>query len=101
VDFGAYAVHSGDTITLVDTGLGPPPGEENFMYRRQGWLPQSLRDAGIAPADVDIVFSTHHHSDHIGWNTIAGRPHFDRARYVSPAESWEWTMANRTEGLHP
>jgi hypothetical protein len=97
VPFGAFMARGPRARVLIDTGLGPPPGEQNFMYVRQGWLPQSLEAAGVAPDDVDIVFSTHHHSDHIGWNVKEGRPLFPHARYVNGAAAWDWTLSNRTE----
>ena len=99
VYFGAFLVRGPRAVVLIDTGLGPPPGEEDFMYDRQGWLPHSLYSVGVARDEIDIVFSTHHHSDHIGWNVHDGTPFFPRARYVSGAEAWEWTLANRTEGF--
>ena len=97
VPFGAFLARGSQATVLIDTGLGPPPGEEDFMHVRQGWLPQSLEAAGVAPDDVNIVFSTHHHSDHIGWNVKAGRPLFPHARYVNGAAAWDWTLSNRTE----
>jgi len=45
-----------------------------------------LRDAGVAPEDIDIVLCTHLHSDHCGWNTQLrdGRwvPTFPKATYL-------------------
>ena len=48
--------------------------------------PQRLRAAGIEPEEVDVVFCTHLHVDHVGWNTrlADGRwvPTFPNARYL-------------------
>lgn len=32
------------------------------------WLEQ-LSAARVSPADIDYVFCTHLHTDHVGWNT--------------------------------
>ena len=61
---------------------------------RTGWLDR-LRAAGVAPEAVDLVFCTHLHVDHVGWNTIdvggAWRPTFPNARYlVGRRELSDW-----------
>ena len=49
----------------------------------EGLLP-ALADAGTARDDVDVVFLTHLHVDHVGWNTDReGQLVFPRARYVA------------------
>jgi glyoxylase-like metal-dependent hydrolase (beta-lactamase superfamily II) len=44
----------------------------------------------VTPADVDVVFCTHLHVDHFGWNTRLENgqwvPTFPNARYLFPAE---------------
>ena len=51
--------------------------------REEGLLP-ALAAAGVAPEDVDVVFLTHLHVDHVGWNTDRdGRLVFPNARYVT------------------
>jgi len=62
------------------------------------WLDR-LKAAGAAPEDVDIVFCTHLHSDHCGWNTtrVGERwvPTFPRAQYLFvEAEYRRWDPAN-------
>jgi glyoxylase-like metal-dependent hydrolase (beta-lactamase superfamily II) len=61
------------------------------------WLDR-LRAAGAAPEEVDIVFCTHLHSDHCGWNTtrVGGRwvPTFPRAEYLFADEEYRrWDPA--------
>ena len=69
----SFLLRSGGTTVLVDTGVGPPG--------LWGWEPEvegRLVDE-VDPADVDIVFLTHLHVDHVGWNADAdGRPLFGR-----------------------
>jgi len=53
---------------------------------RGGELLQSLKQAGLSPEDIDAVFYTHLHPDHVGWtgHTVNGKHAltFPRARYV-------------------
>jgi glyoxylase-like metal-dependent hydrolase (beta-lactamase superfamily II) len=77
-----YVLRTADTTLLVDTGLGPP-GLVDWELEVEGKLPEGLGALGIGRDDVDIVFLTHLHIDHLGWNTDAdGEIYFPRARYV-------------------
>ncbi len=77
-----YVLRMSDTTLLVDTGLGPP-GLVDWQLEVEGGLPEGLRELGIGRDDVDVVFLTHLHIDHLGWNTDAsGEIFFPRARYV-------------------
>jgi glyoxylase-like metal-dependent hydrolase (beta-lactamase superfamily II) len=77
-----FAVRAPGTTVLVDTGVGPA-GEGEFMPDRQGLLLTGLAQAGIAPDDVDIVFISHIHVDHIGWTHA-----FPRARLLLHRSTW-------------
>ncbi|MGN6122899.1 MAG: beta-ketoacyl-ACP synthase 3, partial [Sphingomonas oligoaromativorans] len=57
-------------------------------------LGEVLAEAGLAPADIDIVLATHLHFDHAGGFTVrdaAGRvrPRFPRAQYIVRRGEWE------------
>ena len=79
----SYLIRSGDTTVVVDTGVGPAGLWGWTPEREEGLLP-ALASAGVAPEDVDIVFLTHLHVDHVGWNTDReGRLVFPHARYVA------------------
>ena len=80
-----YVVRAGGTTILVDTGVGPP-GLWDWQAEHEGELPIVLEREGVRPDAIDVVFLTHLHIDHIGWNADReGVPLFDRARYlVSP-----------------
>ena len=72
-------------IVLIDSGFGPGPG---------GVLPQSLRAAGVAPADVTDVLLTHSHGDHAGGLLAAdGSPAFPNATIRMSAPEWAWMQA--------
>ena len=77
-----YLVRSEDTTILVDTGVGPP-GLWDWTAVDEGGLPGALEALGVRRDDVDVVFLTHLHIDHLGWNAdLEGAPFFPRARYV-------------------
>jgi glyoxylase-like metal-dependent hydrolase (beta-lactamase superfamily II) len=74
---------------LFDNGLG----SEKLYGPESGRLLDSLREAGIAPAEIDAVVLTHCHSDHC-WGTMGddGAPNFPNATlYLSQAELEFWT----------
>jgi glyoxylase-like metal-dependent hydrolase (beta-lactamase superfamily II) len=78
----SYLVRSERVTILVDTGVGPP-GLWDWTAEEEGLLPGSLEAVGVGLDEVDVVFLTHLHVDHIGWNTdLDGVPFFPRARYV-------------------
>ena len=79
----SYLVRSGDNTVLVDTGVGPAGLWGWDAEFEEGLLP-ALGAAGTAPEQIDVVFFTHLHVDHVGWNTDReGRLSFPAARYVA------------------
>jgi glyoxylase-like metal-dependent hydrolase (beta-lactamase superfamily II) len=81
---GSYLLRSPGHTLLVDTGLGP-----GAMGMR-GRLMEDLAESGVRPEDVDTVFLTHLHGDHVGWSLASdGGPTFPGARYVTQEAGWE------------
>ena len=90
--FSALLVKAGNHRVLIDTGLGTfAPGA--------GELKAQLILAGVDPAQVDTVILTHGHPDHIGGNTIEGRPVFANARHVMWHEEWNYWTSAASEAL--
>lgn len=91
LNMGFFLVRSSGSTILVDTGLGPGP--HAGFGGISGGLMEGLRTAGVGPDDVDVVFITHLHGDHIGWNVAMEgdrpRARFPRARYLVPRGDWE------------
>ncbi len=87
---------------LVEACSGNHKQRPNFPDGHQlniPWL-ERLLAAGCAPEDIDFVFCSHLHVDHVGWNTrlINGRwtPTFPNARYlISRREFENWIPSTR------
>jgi glyoxylase-like metal-dependent hydrolase (beta-lactamase superfamily II) len=77
-----YLLRAGGANILVDTAVGPAGLWEWDAISEEG-LPAELERIGVPPEAVDIVFLTHLHVDHVGWNTDRdGRLFFPEARYL-------------------
>jgi glyoxylase-like metal-dependent hydrolase (beta-lactamase superfamily II) len=83
----AYLVRTGGRVIAVDTGapglMGPTVG---------GWA-ASLAAAGIAPDQVDTVFLTHLHPDHVGGLTdpASGAALLPKAELIASEADWAFT----------
>lgn len=87
-----FLVRSEGATILVDTGVGPP-GLWDWTAESEGGLPDALDGLGIRVEDVDIVFLTHLHIDHLGWNAdLEGIPLFPRARYVVHRDAVDFAL---------
>ncbi|UOZ07923.1 MBL fold metallo-hydrolase [Amycolatopsis sp. WQ 127309] len=89
VPIGAFLVRGQGRTILVDTGFGPretgfphgvtpAAGDPTPPMGEGGDLLAALAKAGTAPEDVDTVFVTHLHSDHMGWLAPESTPAFAR-----------------------
>jgi glyoxylase-like metal-dependent hydrolase (beta-lactamase superfamily II) len=87
---------SGRRGSRTDDGIprhsaGPTAG--GCWIGAAGRLPQELAAAGLAPDEVELVFLTHLHLDHVSWNLAwdgdQPRPRFPRARYLIQRADWE------------
>ena len=96
--FECYLIRSGGQTILVDTGIGGratnPNSIDAMVGGAEGRLIQELQSVGLSPSDIDTVFFSHLHFDHVGWNLThdpgaAPRPTFPNARYVAHRADWE------------
>ena len=96
VHFECYLVRSQGRTLLVDTGLGDsnsnPGVVTNIGGGIDGVLLAELQAAGFQAGDIDTVFLTHLHPDHVGWNVSRSgaeeSPTFPNARYVAHEADW-------------
>lgn len=58
--FNSFLINTGSKLILVDTGAG------NFFGPTLGKLAANLKAAGYQPEQVDEIYITHMHSDHVG-----------------------------------
>jgi len=90
-NIGVFHLASEGKQVLVDTGLGPHgaaggrPGPPELM--------EDMANKGVLPDEIDSVFLTHLHGDHVGWNLTHGedgsRPTFPNAKYVLQRADWD------------
>ena len=95
--FGCYLLRSEGQTILVDTGVGSNasnPALRPGMMTQDGRLLAELLATGVRPDDVDTVFFTHLHVDHVGWNLSRHAPNaratFARARHLIHQADWEY-----------
>jgi len=89
IALNAFLVKTPNNTIMVDTGLGP-----NIF--------NALKTLGVEPTDIDTLFLTHMHFDHISGLVKDGKPAFPNATiYLSKQERGYWTnkrtMANAPE----
>lgn len=58
--FNAFLINTGDRLVLIDTGNG------NLRGPITGHLSENLRAAGYQPGQIDDIYVTHMHGDHVG-----------------------------------
>jgi glyoxylase-like metal-dependent hydrolase (beta-lactamase superfamily II) len=91
----SFLIRQRGMTILLDTCSGNHKQRQRpFFHRRNwGWL-ETLRTAGVAPEDVDVVLCSHLHVDHVGWNTQLENgqwvPTFPNARYLVARREWEY-----------
>lgn len=96
--FECYLIRSEGQTILVDTGLGGAVSNPNSVEAMadgvDGRLLEELRAVGVGLGDINTVFFSHLHFDHVGWNVThepgaAPRATFPNARYVAHRSDWE------------
>jgi glyoxylase-like metal-dependent hydrolase (beta-lactamase superfamily II) len=89
-----FVVRTPHHTILVDTCIGNDRQRDIPLWTRmQTDYPNRLGRAGVNPEEVDYVFCTHMHVDHVGWNTHLkdGKwvPTFPNAKYLFHQTEWE------------
>jgi len=68
-----FLVNTGAKLVLIDAGAG------SLLGLTTGYLLRNLRASGYRPEEVDEIYLTHLHSDHVGGLMAKGRRAFPRA----------------------
>ena len=91
-------IETGGKRILVETGAGDKMSPKlRDIYGLDGpFLVEGLREYGVRPEDIDIVFNTHLHFDHCGGNTRMEKDKllatFPNARYLVQRGEFEHAM---------
>lgn len=91
----SYLIRTGRRTVLVDTccGNGRHRGDASPFHMLQTDYLGNLARLGVSPEAVDLVFCTHLHVDHVGWNVMSrdGKwvPTFPNARYLFGRRDFE------------
>jgi len=99
IPIGCFLMRSGDETILIDAGLG----DFDVGWARGGELPGALREAGVAPEDIDVVVCTHLHLDHIGWLVVDDNPFFRRPQFATGQQTGQQFVTaaeNASRGRH-
>jgi len=98
ITYQTFVVRTPRCTALIDTCVGEhqrrPP---QLLFDKKPWL-DGFAAHGLKFEDIDYVFCTHLHVDHVGWNTRLqdGRlvPTFPNAKYVFSRREYEhWKQA--------
>jgi glyoxylase-like metal-dependent hydrolase (beta-lactamase superfamily II) len=82
--YACLCVNAGEHKVLVDMGAGN-------LAPTTGKLLESMHNAGLTPEDIDVVFITHAHPDHVGGALNAdGEPAFANANYFICKVEWDF-----------
>jgi len=102
MSFHSYVLRTPRHTILIDgcVGNGKERPARPMWHRQEGPYLERLAQAGVRPEEIDTVFCTHLHADHVGWNTRLrdGRwvPTFPNARYIFAKREYEhWERLHR------
>lgn len=97
----ALVINTGRHLVLFDTGMGDSMGADSRMFGpTTGRLLRNLRQAGIDPAQIDMVILSHAHCDHC-WALVdaQGNRNFPNAQVaISQADLTYWTDEGNIRG---
>ncbi len=99
ISIQSFLIRQNGLTVLVDACGGNHKNRARPFFHQKEWpWMDRLRQAGVAPEDIDVVLCSHLHVDHVGWNTRlengAWVPTFPNARYLIARREWEhWQAA--------
>jgi glyoxylase-like metal-dependent hydrolase (beta-lactamase superfamily II) len=104
----SYVVQTPHHTIMIDSCIGndkPRKGRPAWNMKTDDTYMRGLAAAGFSVEDIDYVFCTHLHVDHVGWNTRLenGRwvPTFPKARYVFGKTEYDYWAEQNTKAANP
>ncbi|MCG6207459.1 MBL fold metallo-hydrolase [Rhodopseudomonas sp. HC1] len=91
----AFLINTGDRLVLIDSGAGSLYGD------CCGHLIENLRAAGYKPEQVDEIYLTHLHADHVGGVAPHGRAAFPNAIVRVNQRDVDYWLDPASEGKAP
>ena len=85
-----YLVNTGTKLVLIDTGAGALFGPT------LGGLVANLKAAGYQPEQVDEIYITHMHPDHVGGLVADGKPVFPNAIVRADRRDADFWLSQKT-----
>ncbi|MGB7537950.1 MAG: MBL fold metallo-hydrolase [Anaerolineales bacterium] len=91
-----FLLNEGNRAVLIEAGSGNGKTRPAEPYWDQQALPyrETLVALGVEPNDVEFVYLSHLHPDHVGlattWNGGRWEPTFPRAEYVLDPREWAY-----------
>jgi glyoxylase-like metal-dependent hydrolase (beta-lactamase superfamily II) len=85
----AFLVNTGTRLVLIDTGTGT----SQMFGSKLGSLLSNLRASGYSPEQVDEIYVTHMHTDHIGGLMRDGKPAFTNATVRAAAREADFYLS--------
>ena len=96
-----YLLESNSKNILIDTGMGPGPYDHTDSG---GQFLSNLSKLGKQPKDIDFVYTTHTHGDHMGWNITwkNGVPEktFPNAKYLVSKFDFDYYSENPNDDFN-
>jgi glyoxylase-like metal-dependent hydrolase (beta-lactamase superfamily II) len=88
--FNGFLVNTGSKLVLVDTGAG------SLFGPSLGKLAANLKAAGYSPEQVDEIYITHFHPDHVGGLVSDGKMNFPNAVVRADKHESDYWLSKET-----
>ena len=93
----AFVIDTGTRVVMIDSGTGT----SRAFGDRLGKVQANLRAAGYTPEQIDEIYITHMHTDHVGGLTVDGRAVFPNAIVRADVrEAGHW-LSREKMAAHP